>query len=85
MLSGKYDYNRNEDSSGSTVLLAMKTISSYTESAISLLQGTSGFISQENKGMAYFIISHAFILLFVIAVFRTIFTSPGYVPEVTFH
>jgi len=60
----------------------MRAITAYTESAMSLIQGTSsGFESQESKGMTYFIVSHIFILLFIIAVFRTIFTPPGYVPE----
>jgi len=63
----------------------MKAITAYTESAMSLIQGTSsGFASQESKGMTYFIVSHIFILLFIIAVFRTIFTPPGYVPEVSY-
>jgi len=86
LLTNTYDYEKGHhaynDQATSSALLAMKTVTEFTESLISKFQSQEIHLSShEQKGAIIFIIIHFFILLLTIAIFRVVFTPPGAVPE----
>lgn len=86
MLYDDYDYDKTQvepEGAYATLFLTMKTVTSYTNSVVNKLQTNEVQLSpDEQKGAIYFVITHLCLLMLFLSVFRTIFSTPGYVPAV---